>query len=369
MTRQILVWQWGRRGAGPRFAVDLAAGVAALPGTAALLSLSYQAELLRAPVPPFCDLPVSTYRGPLGLAARLLALRPGIGSLVRRLGDLRLAGAICAMPAPLDLMMAGALHRIGVPFLVLVHDAEPHPGDGLPLQMYFQRRLLARADAVAALSAHVAESLTARGGLNGAAIVVGGHPPWTFGPPPPPPRAHGGAFRLLSFGRLLPYKGLDLLDAALAQVGPRDDLEVRVVGQGPETEVLRRLRARPGVSVENRWVPEGEIAALLGWADGLVLPYREATQSGVAAAAVAAGRYVLATSVGGLVAQLQGVPDAELCAPTPDAVAASLTRLVDRAMSQVRRAPPAAPDPRAHWQALARTLVDALPAATALTHG
>jgi glycosyltransferase involved in cell wall biosynthesis len=355
VTRRILVWQWGRRGAGPRFAVSLAAGVASLADTTALLSLSYQAEILRGPAPPFCDLPVSTYRGAFGLACRLLALRPQAAAMAARLRDLRLDGAICAMPAPLDLMMAGALRRLGVPFLVLVHDAQLHPGDGLPLQMYLQRRLLARADVVAALSAHVAAELEGR---IGGPVVIGGHPPLAFGQPPPPPRGHGGAFRLLSFGRLLPYKGLDLLDAALALLGPRADLSVRVVGQGPETAVLRQLRRRPGVRVENRWVPEAEIGTLLAWADGLVLPYREATQSGVAAAAVAAGRYVLATRVGGLVAQLQSVPGAILCLPTPQDVAGSLARLLEMPCGA---APPAAADPVTQWQGLAHTLVQALP--------
>jgi glycosyltransferase involved in cell wall biosynthesis len=359
MTRRILVWQWGRRGAGPRFAVDLAAGVASLANTESLLSLSYQAELLRAAAPPFCDLPVSTYRGPIGLARRLIARRSHGKAMACRLADLRLSGAICAMPAPLDLVMADALRRVGVPFLVLVHDADAHPGDGLPLQMYLQRRLLARADVLAALSPHVAERLTACiGGGRTRDIIVGGHPPLAFGPLPPPPRQHGGPLRLLNFGRLLPYKGLDLLDEALGLLGAPllgAGLVVRVVGQGPETALLRRLRSRPGVSVENRWVPEAEIGQLLAWADALVLPYREATQSGVAAAAVAAGRPVLATRVGGLVAQLKDVPSARLCAPTPADLADGLIRLLDET-----RAPPAAANPQIHWQTLARTLADAL---------
>ena len=41
----------------------------------------------------------------------------------------------------------------------------------------------------------------------------------------------------------------------------------------------------PGVTVERRWFGDEELPDLLGWADALVLPYREASQSGVAALA------------------------------------------------------------------------------------
>ena len=236
------------------------------------------------------------------------------------------------MPAPLDLLMADALRRAGVPFTVAVHDADPHPGDILPLQAVLQRRLLRQAGALAALSGHVADRLAAQGALAGRPLLRTALSPFTFGPPPPPPRAHGGPLRLLSFGRLLPYKGLDLLAEALTRPGLAElrpaALEVRVVGSGPETPVLDALRRLPGVRVENRWVPEGEMGTLLAWADALVLSHREASQSGVAAAALAAGRWVVATRVGGLAEQLADQPMARLCDPDASSLAAAVGGLL-----------------------------------------
>jgi glycosyltransferase involved in cell wall biosynthesis len=72
---------------------------------------------------------------------------------------------------------------------------------------------------------------------------------------------------VLCFGRLRAYKGLDLLAEALRLMGPRPDMEVRVVGQGPESTALADLRALPCVKVENRWVPECEISTILNWAE------------------------------------------------------------------------------------------------------
>jgi glycosyltransferase involved in cell wall biosynthesis len=327
---RVLVWQWGRRGAGPRFAVLLAGGLRAVPGTEVTLSLSRRAELMRGPEPPHCDLPVDTYGSAIGFLGRVFLAPFAVSPLARHIRALRPDLAICAMPGPLDQLMALALRRLGVKFVVVVHDAQAHPGDGMPLQMMLQKWLCGRASGLVALTSHVAERLRAEGlaGSPGRPLLLSRHPPVLFDPPPPPPREHGGKLRLLSFGRLLPYKGLDLLAETLRRLGPRDDVEIRVVGGGPESPAMAALRALPGVVVENRWVPEQEVGAVLGWADAVVLPYTEASQSGVAAAALASGRRVVATRVGGLIEQLQDEPLAMLCAPEPDALAAALRTLI-----------------------------------------
>jgi glycosyltransferase involved in cell wall biosynthesis len=351
---RVLVWQWGRRGGAPRFAALLAEGLRAVPNAEVALSLSSRAELLCGPAPPHCDLPVDTYGSVLGFLVRLLLAPLAVPGLVRRVRALRPNLAICAQPGPLDLLMVAALRRLRVNFVVVVHDAEVHPGDGMPFQMMLQGLLCRRANAVIALTTHVADRLRAQGlaGSPNRPLLLSRHPPVTFDPPPPPPLSHGGPVRLLSFGRLLPYKGLDLLARTLRQLGPRADAEIRVVGDGPETPALAALRALPGVAVENRWVPEGEVGELLGWADALILAYTEASQSGVAAAALAAGRRVVATRVGGLTEQLQDEPLATLCPPDADALATALRNLIAAPGSPVPQV-----DARAAWRTMAASLL------------
>ena len=348
---RVLVWQWGRRGAGPRFAAELVHGLGSVAGVQTLLSLSTGAELLRSREAPICDLYFKTYAGLPGYLSRALHAPLLLPRLERWLRDQRVEVALCAMPAALDLVMAGALRRAGVPFAVVVHDGDRHPGDMFPLQMNLQRRLMRDADGLFALTEHVAARVRAQ--RLSAPLFMTSHPPFPFGAAPAPPLAHGGPLRVLSFGRLLAYKGLDLLADALAILGPRDDMQVRVVGSGPETALLDRLRALPGVRVENRWVPEDELGAVLAWADVLVLSHREASQSGVAAAALAAGRWVVGTRVGGLVEQLEQQPMALLCEPTGAGVAAALGKLLTRPDP-----PPAGPAPP--WTRTASAMADAL---------
>jgi glycosyltransferase involved in cell wall biosynthesis len=312
-----------------------------------MLSLSAQSEILGGADAPVCQLPFPTYEDLAGLVVRLPTLPFQVKPLAGRVRALRPDVAICAMPAALDLLMAAALRRVGVPYFVVVHDADPHPGDGIPLQMTLQHMLVRRAHGLVALTEHVAERLRQQSLVRGRPLFILPHPPRVFGPTPPPPRAHGGKLRLLSFGRLLPYKGLDLLAEALRVLGPRADMEVRVVGYGPESAVLDSLRRLPGVTVENRWVPEADVGKIIAWADALVLSHREASQSGAAAAAIAAGRWVVATRVGGITEQVRDQPLARLCDPTAESLARELLRLAEQPP------PPAGipGDPQAAWRA------------------
>ena len=351
---RVLVWQWGRRGAGPRFAVSLVDAINRIQGAEALLSLSNGAEILgdRA---IRCDLAISTYSNALGLLARIAVAPLAIRQLSNKIKDLHPDAAVCAMPGPLDLIMLAALRRNQVPAVVIVHDADAHPGDDVPLLMPLQRWLTRGADAVVALSDHVARRLREQGLAREGRLLVLPHPPFLYGPVPPPPLAHGGKMRLLCFGRLLPYKGLDLLAAAVASLAAHPGWELRVVGNGPESKALAALRALPGVTVENRWVPEDEVGQVITWADTLVLPYKEASQSGIAPAALAAGRFVVSTRVGGLVEQLQGEKRAMLCEPDAASLAEALRRLLATARDQP---PPVLGDPWQAWQGSASLLLD-----------
>jgi glycosyltransferase involved in cell wall biosynthesis len=124
--------------------------------------------------------------------------------------------------------------------------------------------------------------------------------------------------RLLFFGIVRPYKGLDVLLRALA-LAP-EHLTLTVAGEfwggTAETEALiaelglaGRVALRPG------YLPATEIPGLFAAADALVLPYREATASQNALLAFAHGVPVVTTTAGALADAVRDGVDGLTCAP------------------------------------------------------
>ena len=101
---------------------------------------------------------------------------------------------------------------------------------------------------------------------------------------------------MLCFGLLRPYKGIDVLVEAWQGI---EDAELWIVGAPRMDTAPLRAAAPPGVRFVERFVSEGEAAALFRRADLAVLPYREIEQSGVLFTALGFGVPLVLTDVGG----------------------------------------------------------------------
>jgi glycosyltransferase involved in cell wall biosynthesis len=329
---RLLFWYWGRRGAGGQLTLSLAEALARRADTALALSLSRQADLLADLAA--LGLPtdaVDTY----GSAAGFLFNAPRVPFLARRLVAQarahRAEAVVSVMTHLWTPLVAPALRRAGIPFVPLVHDAAPHPGDpGLWWDWRLDRELDAARMAVALSGAVEAALRARRPSLPVARLALGAHLPAAA---LRAAAASGPAGDFLLFGRLRAYKGLDLLrDAFRLLRRRRPEARLRVVGEGDAEALAPGLSALEGVRVEPRWVAEADIPPLLAAAGALVLPYREASQSGVVSLAHALGVPVVATPVGGLAEQVtDGVDGAVAAAPEPAALAEAMARLCDPA--------------------------------------
>lgn len=105
---------------------------------------------------------------------------------------------------------------------------------------------------------------------------------------------------LLFFGRIEPYKGLGLLLKAFTKVaGDLPDWKLVIAGNGDLTPYSSDLQ-HPQIEVINKYIPDEEVTGLMERSRIVVLPYIEATQSGVIPIAYAFARPVIATDVGSL---------------------------------------------------------------------
>ena len=329
---RILVWHWGRRGAGPRYTLDVARALAARPDVTVHLSVSRQAEIYRDLAESGLPMhSVDTYNGRWSAAWNTARL-PLIGRGLRRYVDRhRIDLVYCTMTHLWNAFVVRTLRTSRARYVFTVHDAVLHPGERIAVRQLLLSREIREADGLVALTDHVRQQALHLAAPRSIPSWVIPLPPLRYGEAEAPRRLDAGRpVRLLFFGRILPYKGVDLLGDAFRIVLERGlDVELRVVGEGDSSALARSVRGLPRVVIENRWVPEREIGSLLASADIVVLPYREASQSGVIPVAYAHGVPVVATPVGGLLEQVvpnvTGVISGDV---TPPAIADAITSLV-----------------------------------------
>lgn len=110
---------------------------------------------------------------------------------------------------------------------------------------------------------------------------------------------------VLFFGLVRAYKGLDVLLQAVARARARVPVTLVVAGEfyqdrGPYDAMVRDLGLADAVRIHDRYIANEEVEAYFRAADLVVLPYRSATQSGIAQIALSFERPVVVTRTGGL---------------------------------------------------------------------
>ena len=107
---------------------------------------------------------------------------------------------------------------------------------------------------------------------------------------------------VLFFGRIWEYKGLDYLIRAQPQISAAvPDAKIMIAGRGDDFDVYRQQMADPErFIVRNDWISYEERIEMFQRASVVVLPYVEATQSGVVPVAYTFRKPVVCTATGGL---------------------------------------------------------------------
>lgn len=277
--------------------------------------------------------------------ARLARVRRGFTPDVVHLQD--------SVTNDLRLALSSGLPRTR--YALTVHDPVPHPGDAAHPQLLktVRRALRRRASLVFVHSEALAEELDGTGDVEAPIEVVPhGAAGAEFRPPPPD--------SLLFFGRMSYYKGLDvLLDAMPIVWTERPQVKLTVAGEGewPEHPVL----ADPRVTPRDEHVPESAVAGLYEAATCVVLPYRQASQSGVGTLALQHGRSVIATCVGGLPELIKDDRGRIVPSEDPQALAAAILEVLSTKglAEHLGRGAAAAVEREIGWKAVTAKTIDA----------
>lgn len=110
---------------------------------------------------------------------------------------------------------------------------------------------------------------------------------------------------ILFFGLIRDYKGLDTLLEALAIVKKKIDLGLIIAGefysnQEKYKSIINRLKLSDDIFLFDLFIPAEEVKNFFSASDAVILPYKDATQSGIVQVAMNFRKPVIAANVGGL---------------------------------------------------------------------
>jgi glycosyltransferase involved in cell wall biosynthesis len=241
-----------------------------------------------------------------------------------------------------DLASMKMLWSTSAAVVATIHDVVPHPGNEreMPRLMKFltHRVFMPRARRRGVQFILHGQNLKAdfarlwRADLNSAHAIRHGVLTFPGAPTMPddsPNEAHTPGPALL-FGQMKPYKGLDVLTAAIPLVQEHiPDARFVIAGRGRALDAVEaELRNLKGVDLRARFIPPEEAVQLFQQASVNLLPYRGGSQSGVIAAGYPFGLPAIASRVGALPDVVRDGENGLLIEPgNPQALADALVHL------------------------------------------
>nr|WP_197060695.1 glycosyltransferase family 4 protein [Arthrobacter sp. L77] len=327
---RVLVVHWGRTGGGARFAYEAAKHLSELADVDVYVSYSKNAE-------------ISSWWTDLGVARHGVATFSSRSSLVATILSLPIKAiqlhrfcrrhSIDVVFSPMEQVFQAAIAPSfrwhGRKYVLGIHDGQFHQGEESRAREVLRSFDLRFASSYVVFSDEVGDILRKRIASNPKRILRMLHPSASADDVCARTLGDGKAIVLGFFGRILPYKGVPiLLEAGEILRSRGHNVVVRLCGDG-DISASEHLMSAPFVQDRRGWVPEECIEEVVDDFDLLILPYVEASQSGVLAVAASRGVPVVATPVGGLTEQVIASGAGILSAAvSSQSIAAAIERLL-----------------------------------------
>ena len=252
------------------------------------------------------------------------------------------------LPLPaLDRRFIGRFRRIA-PLLLTVHDTLPFNGTpGSSLQNFGARDVWRAFERLIVHTRQGERRLSEQGiAPERIARIAHGLLHDEGRTPPVAAKSVDAPIEFLLFGQIKPYKGVDVAIRAFARLDQsvRARCRLHVVGRpymdtAPLLALARELGVGEQICFDFRFVPDGEMAAMMARADALLFPYREIEASGVLMAAIAHGRPLIASRLGAFGELIADGDNGFLVEPGDDrALAAAMSLMILQPSQRARMA-------------------------------
>lgn len=308
----ILFLFWGRMGGGAKYSLEIAKELSKRDDVNLHISISNQCkisdEFKNLNVP---GLYVDTYHSVPGFIDKWVFRKH---QYFKKLQNYLTEHKIDLLIIGMDVFWGSVFYRAaksaGVKTIYVVHEPKPHPGEPFFLGMVMRRTLktlITGGDHLVALTRHVKDYLMEQYEIEETNISVIPHGIFSYfkasGPKKLP---KNGPVKILYFGTITHYKGLDILLRAYSLLEKKYDfVQLEIWGSGDISEHQSVIDNLENVRLENRWIDESEIEDIFKHSHICVLPYRDASQSGIVGVASSAAMPIVACPADGLKDQLK----------------------------------------------------------------
>jgi glycosyltransferase involved in cell wall biosynthesis len=221
---------------------------------------------------------------------------------------------------------------LGIKSIITIHDGILHEGENHWLHRWMQDWTIQLADHIVFLTEYVRDSVKERLPSDLATSVIP-HGPIGYDFVQKHSAELSLPARLLFFGRIVEYKGLDILLSAMPFLPKHLVNNLTIAGMLVNYEFPDALDNRVNLQVGRQ--SEQQINQLLQSHDLLVLPYRSATQSGIIPLGLSANIPMVITDVGGLKEQV-GEDEAVWVSPNPSDIANGIIQILENPLQWKR---------------------------------
>jgi len=188
------------------------------------------------------------------------------------------------------------------PFVTTVHDIDTHPGDKESEKFFFRDMAIRYSDRFIVHGNQLKQAFTMKYKIPHERVDIINHGVYSIYCSYARERVEEEEPYVLFFGRIFDYKGLEYLIRAEPLISRAiPGLKIIIAGRGDHFDKYNKMIVnREKYTILNKYIDNAETAELFQKTRVVVLPYIEASQSGIIALAYAFGKPVVATDVGSL---------------------------------------------------------------------